>query len=92
MANITTTTNINNNKTTELFDWFVNNKNVRGSKVNDGGLWQHNSAKPKYFTPATRVIELEDGTRYIIKKETMSKALGLDKVSESVLRSLPGRE
>jgi hypothetical protein len=76
----------------ELFDWIANNKNVRGSKPNDGGMWQQNSDKPKYFSPATRVIELEDGSRYLIKKETMSKALGLDKVSENVLRSLPGRE
>ena len=79
-------------KTIELFDWFVNNKHVRGSKPNDGGIWQHSSAKPKYFSPATRVIELEDGARYLIKKETMSKALGLDKVSEGVLRTLPMRE
>ena len=75
----------------ELRDWMVNNKKVRGSKLNDGGMWQNSSAKPKYFSPSTRVIELEDGALYIIKKETMCKALGLDKLSEEVLRELSNK-
>lgn len=75
----------------ELFDWIVNNKHVRGSRRNDSGLWIHNGSKPKFFCPKTRVVELEDGTRYLIKRETACKALGLDKTSEQILLTLPAK-
>ena len=73
----------------ELYDWIASKKHIRGSKRGDLGLWFHNSALPKYFCPKTRVVELEDGTRYLIKKETICKALGMDKTSELVLSALP---
>jgi len=79
----------NNNKITELFDWIVNNKHVRGSRRNDCGLWLHNSAMPKYFNPDNRIVELEDGSCYLLKKNTVCKALGLDKISEAKLAVLP---
>jgi hypothetical protein len=72
----------------ELFDWIANNKNIRGSKPNDIGVWIHNSAKPLSFCPLTRVVVLEDGTRYLLKKKTVCKALGLDKASEQALSEL----
>jgi len=49
----------------------------------------HNSATPKYFNPTTRIIELEDGTTFIIKKNTVCKALGMDKTSEAKLALMP---
>ena len=73
----------------ELFDWIVNHKHVRGSRRNDCGLWIHNGAKPKYFCPKTRIVELDDGLRYLIKRETACKALALDKTSEQILITLP---
>ena len=73
----------------ELFDWIVNSKHVRGSRRDDGGLWLHNSSTPKYFNPITRVVELEDGTNYLIKKNTVCKALLMDKPSEAKLLLLP---
>lgn len=73
----------------ELFDWIVNKNHVRGSRKGDHGLWIHSGAKPKFFCPKTRIVELEDGVRYTIKKETICKALGMDKTSEAVLVALP---
>ena len=73
---------------TELFDWFANKKNIRGSKPGDLGVWLNNSAKPISFCPLTRVVVLEDGSRYLLQKKTVSKALGLDKTSEQVLANL----
>ncbi len=70
---------------TELFDWIVTKKHLRGSRKNDLGLWIHNSAKPKSFDPLTRIAELEDGTRFYLQKKTACKALGLDKASEAFL-------
>ena len=78
-----------NIKLVELFDWIVNSKHVRGSRRDDCGLWLHNSATPKYFNPVMRIIELEDGATFIIKKNTVCKALGMDKSSEAKLALLP---
>ena len=74
---------------TELFDWIVTKKHLRGSRKNDLGLWIHNSAKPKSFDPLTRIAELEDGSRFYLQKKTACKALGLDKASEALLGALP---
>jgi len=73
---------------TELFDWFANKKHIRGSKSGDLGVWLSNSAKPLSFCPLTRVVKLEDGSRYLLQKKTVSKALGLDKTSEQALSEL----
>lgn len=83
--------NDNNNKLVELFDWIVNSKHIRGSRREDSGFWLHTSSKPKYFNPVTRVLELEDGIMYLIKKNTACTALGLDKTSETFLSSLPSK-
>ena len=77
------------NKVVELFDWIVNSKHVRGSRRDDYGLWLYNSATPKYFNPISRIVGLEDGSNYLIKKNTVCKALGMDKASEAILGSLP---
>lgn len=81
--------NNTNIKLVELFDWIVNSKHVRGSRRDDCGLWLHNSAMPKYFNPVMRIIELEDGATFTIKKNTACKALGMDKSSEAKLALLP---
>lgn len=73
----------------ELFDWMINIKTVRGSKKNDQGLWMSNSDKPKYFCPQSRIVELEDGKQFLIKRENSCKALQLDKESEKLLNTLP---
>ena len=91
MALNSSTVENNNIKSTELFDWIVNNKHVRGSRRDDCGIWLHNSATPKYFNPVTRIIELEDGTSFLIKKNTVCKALGMDKTSEAKLAVLPAK-
>ena len=75
----------------ELFDWMVNKKHLRGSKLNDNGIWMHTSSKPKTFCQLSRVIELEDGTKFLIKRTTACKALGLDKASELALVELTNR-
>jgi len=72
----------------ELFDWFANKKHIRGSREGDNGIWINNSAKPISFCPKSRVVVLEDGTRYLLNRKTASKALGLDKMSEQVLGDL----
>jgi hypothetical protein len=77
------------NKIVELFDWIITDKSVRGSKQNDNGIWLNNSMKPIYFYPSTRIIVVEDGSSFLIKKETICKAIGLDKKSEKVLNGLP---
>ena len=79
----------NANTVCELFDWIVNSKHVRGSRRGDLGLWIHNSVKPKFFNPKTRIVELENGSLFLVRKETGCKALGLDKASEMVLGALP---
>ncbi len=73
----------------ELFDWIINPKSLRGSKKNDEGMWMNNSEKPKYFSPQSRIVELEDGKQFLIKKETSCSALNLDKTSEKLLTALP---
>ena len=73
----------------ELFDWIITDKSVRGSKKDDNGMWVSQSPKPIYFTPSTRIIEVEGGDSYLIKKENSCKALGLDKKSEKWLNDLP---
>jgi len=73
----------------ELFDWIVNIKHVRGSRKGDVGAWIYTSAAPKAFDSKTRIVELADGVRYVLKKETICKALGLDKMSEAILGALP---
>ena len=72
----------------ELYDWMINLKSVRGSKKNDLGLWMHTSEKPKYFCPQSRIVELEDGKQFLIKKENSCTALNLNKESEKILDSL----
>ena len=80
--------NNNNANVVELFDWIANSNHIRGSRRNDYGLWLHNSATPKYFNPVTRIIELDDGTSYLLKKNTVCKALSMDKTSEAKLSLL----
>lgn len=72
----------------ELFDWIINDNTLRGSKKNDNGCWMSSSPKPISFLPQTRIVELEGGEKFIIKKETMCKALGLEKKSENTLNRL----
>ena len=71
----------------ELFDWMINTKTLRGSKKGDNGMWMHTSEKPICFYPASRIIELADGKKYLIKKETACKALYMDKSAEKILNS-----
>ncbi len=73
----------------ELFDWIINEKCLRGSTKNDNGCWLSNSETPKYFCEKSRIVELNDGRTYLIQKNTICKALGLDKKSENVLSNLP---
>lgn len=73
----------------ELFDWIATKKHIRGSRRGDCGLWVHSGATPLYFCPKTRIVVLDDGLRYLIKKENACKALGLDKASEILLGVLP---
>lgn len=80
---------VNTEPAIELFDWFANKKHIRGSREGDNGIWINNSAKPISFCPKSRVVVLEDGTRYLLNRKTASKALGLDKMSEQVLLALP---
>ena len=75
-------------KIVELFDWMINDKTLRGSKKDDNGCWMSSSPKPLFFSPQTRIIELEGGEKYLIKKENICKALGLDKKSEITLNRL----
>jgi hypothetical protein len=75
-------------KIVELFDWMINDKTLRGSKKDDNGCWMSSSPKPLFFSPQTRIIELEGGEKYLIKKENICKALGLDKKSENTLNRL----
>jgi hypothetical protein len=77
------------NKIVELFDWIINTKMLRGSKKDDQGMWMNNSEKPKYFCANTRIVELDDGKQFLIKKETSCNALNLSKSSEKLLTSLP---
>ena len=76
-------------KEVELFDWIVNEKNVRGTRMNDNGLWLHTSAKPTYFDPITRILILEDKSKYLLQKSTICKALGINKNSDKILSNLP---
>ena len=72
----------------ELFDWIINDNALRGSKKDDNGCWMNSSPKPISFSPQTRIVELAGGEKFIIKKETMCKALGLEKKSENTLNRL----
>lgn len=78
-------------KIVELFDWMINDKTLRGSKKDDNGCWMSTSPKPLFFSPQSRIIELEGGEKYLIKKENMCKALGLDKKSEIALNALQNK-
>ena len=78
-----------NNKLVELFDWIINSKTLRGSKKDDQGMWMSQSEKPKFFCPQSRVVELDDGKQFLIKKENSCSALQLDKSSDKLLASLP---
>ena len=73
----------------ELYDWIASKKHIRGSRRGDGGLWVHSGATPLSFCPKTRIVVLDDGVRYLLRKETCCKALGMDKTSEIVLGALP---
>jgi hypothetical protein len=81
--------NANANTIYELFDWIASKKHIRGSRRGDGGLWVHSGATPRSFCPKTRIVVLDDGVRYLLKKETCCKALGMDKTSEIILAGLP---
>ena len=48
-------------------------------------MWVSQSPKPIFFTPSTRIIEVEGGDSFLIKKENGCKAIGLDKKSEKFL-------
>ena len=72
----------------ELFDWMINDNTLRGSKKDDNGSWMSTSPKPLSFSPQTRIVELEGGEKFLIKKETICKALGLDKKSDIILTRL----
>ena len=87
-ATATTTASATTASAVELYDWMLNEKCVRGSMKNDNGVWLYQSAKPKSFDAPTRTLTLSDGTRYIIKRETMCKALNLNKTSEHTLTVL----
>jgi len=73
----------------ELFDWLLNSICLRGSRPNDQGVWFTGSAAPSKWNPESRILELADGKRFLLKKETASKALNLDRKSEQVLAALP---
>lgn len=77
-----------NGEPIELYDWLINEKTLRGSMKNDRGLWMSNSPKPVKFDPITRIVELENNTKFIINKPTICKALGLHKTSEKELINL----
>ena len=72
----------------ELFDWMINDTTLRGSKKDDNGCWMSTSPKPLSFSSQTRIVELEGGEKFLIKKENICKALGLDKKSETTLNRL----
>lgn len=72
----------------ELFDWIINDNTLRGTKKDDNGCWMSTSPKPLAFSPQTRIVKLEGGEKYLIKKENICKALGLDKKSETTLNRL----
>ena len=76
-------------KAVELMDWIVNEKSVRGSRPNDNGLWISHSPKPLSFCPQTRIITVENGDSFLLNKNTVCKAIGLDKKSDSILAKLP---
>ena len=76
-------------KEIELFDWIVNEKNVRGTRINDNGLWLHTSTKPTFFDPVNRILILEDKSKYLLQKSTICKALGINKNSDKILLKLP---
>jgi len=72
----------------ELLDWIATTKHIRGSRLGDNGIWIHSGAKPVAFCPKNRVVKLEDGSRFLLQKKTICKALGMDKTSELLLASL----
>jgi hypothetical protein len=76
-------------KIVKLFDWIVTEKSVRGSRQDDNGLWVNNNLKPLYFCPINRVVEVDSGQRFLLTKETICKALGLDEKSNKFLNGLP---
>ena len=75
-------------KAIELFDWIVNEKNVRGCPANNRNYWQTNSAKPVAFDPKTRIITLQDNSKFILPIKNACTALKLNKTSEKFLLSL----
>jgi hypothetical protein len=85
----------------ELYDWILNKNRVRGSVKGDNGFWicgannegdminySPENEQPISFDTKTRILIIKDGTKYIIHKNTMCKALGLNKQSEYVLTTL----
>jgi hypothetical protein len=78
-----------NNIAIELFDWIVNEKNVRGCPANNRNYWQAASAKPVAFDPRTRVITLQDNKKFVLPIKNACNALKLNKSSEKFLLSLP---
>ena len=55
----------------ELFDWIINDNTLRGSKKDDDGCWMSTSPKPLSFSPQTRIVELEGGAKFLIKKDIL---------------------
>ena len=75
----------------ELFDWIINPKCVRGSRLGDNGIWISGSAVPLAFDPVSRIVTLADNMKYVLRKETASKALKLHMAGEQFLSGLPNK-
>jgi hypothetical protein len=75
--------------TTILYDWIVSEKSVRGSRTNDGGLWQSTSTPPISYDPETCTVTTKDGKKYRIYSDDICKAAHVDIKSMKVLASLP---
>jgi len=73
----------------ELFDWIINPTCVRGSRLGDNGIWISGSAVPLAFDPVSRIVTLADSMKYVLRKETASKALKLHMAGEQFLSGLP---
>ena len=76
-------------KAIELFDWIVNEKNVRGCPAYNRNYWQTNSAKPVAFDPKTRILTLQDSSKFLLPTKNVCNALKLNKTSEKFLLGLP---
>jgi hypothetical protein len=73
----------------ELYDWLVSHKSVRGNLKNKNGAWLAESASPVAFNPDTRVVTLQDGSKYMLPVKTACKAKEVHIKAEKLLKSLP---